>query len=192
MAGCGIKALEMFGTSQDWANLTTKLRSLQKLLAPIESTLQLDSYFRASETVFQNLHKTYKDPKSMRGWWAKILIDCQEYEYGPSGMRKGQVAAYNGWFVEFLTGCSDGLKPKDIASGKSAKYLSCLSSVPMKVEDKLNGVEDMSTLIAGIVGYKVHQDSPNGVTSLQPAHGWVMMLPQNSPLRKATRKTLQN
>jgi hypothetical protein len=46
-------------------------------------------------------------------------------------------------------------------------------------------VLDDCVLIAGVLGYKVvGQGTENGLVSLEPAHGWAMMLPPDSPLRR--------
>jgi len=102
ICGCGLRAVEMTGTEQDWALLLEKLISLRKLLSPIESTLRLDEYFQAVEEIYRNLLKTYKGNTEMCKWWSTVLIDSKDYEYGPSGMRKYEVKAYNGWLVFFL------------------------------------------------------------------------------------------
>jgi len=182
MCGCGIKGLEMSGTEEDWKNLKQKLIQLRMLLAPIESTLNLSSYFEAVEAVFENLHKTFLEDSLLVKWWSTVLIESKEVEYGPSGMNMRQVDAYNGWLVYFCTGLKRNLKAKELANGE-CKELSGLSSCPMKIIDQLREVEDNSTLIAGILGFKVHSNTINGVSSLQPAHGWCMMLPPTSPLR---------
>merc|ERR1711923_598263 len=43
---CGIPAIEMKGTQQDWENLITKIRDLRKTLKPIENEIGLGSYYR--------------------------------------------------------------------------------------------------------------------------------------------------
>ena len=62
VSGCGIKALEMKGTEQDWAHLVEKLRALKQTLAPVEHVLDLSKFFKQAEMVFQNLHKTHVNP----------------------------------------------------------------------------------------------------------------------------------
>jgi len=181
ICGCGIKGIEMGGTEQDWRLLKGKFDKLKKLLAPIESTLKIADYFLSVETVFDNLLKTYLG-HNMDEWWSKVLIDCKEVEYGPSGMSKGYVDAYNGWIVSFCSGLKYPLKAKKLAAGDYNKELSCISSCPMKIIDRLRNITDDSTLMAGILGFSLHNDSPHGVT-LQPSHGWALMLPVSSPLR---------
>jgi len=182
ICGCGIKALEMCGNENDWKNLGEKLSKLKKVLAPIESTLLLNDYFTFCEKIFENLLKTFQGDKEMAKWWSTVLIEAKDYEYGPSGMRKTEVDAYNGWLVQFCTNKTYPLKAKELKEGKCTE-LSCLSSCPMKIVDRINNVEDKSTLFAGVLGFQKHENSQNGIPSLQPVHGWVMMLPPNSPLR---------
>jgi len=184
MCGCGIKGLEMSGTEQDWRKLGLKLVQLRTLLRPVESTLHLDAYFQIVKQVFDNLLKTYVggDDEAIAKWWSTVLIESKAYEYGPSGMDSWEVDAYNGWLVHFCMASKQSLKAKDLASGNCPE-LSGLSSCPMKIVDRLRNISDQSTLVAGIFGFRLHSDSQNGVASLQPAHGWCMLLPPNSPLR---------
>jgi len=180
ICGCGIKGLEMIGNEQDWRLLKVKLSQLRNLLAPIESTLRIAPYFEEVAMVYDNLLKTYLG-ENMEEWWSKILIDCLAWKYGPSGMRKGQVQAYNGWINFFCTGSSIPLKAMELAKGE-CKDLTCLSSCPMKIVDRIRNISDKSILMAGILGFILHNDTPNGI-SLKPAHGWALLLPESSPLR---------
>jgi len=182
ICGCGIKALEMGGTREDWQALGAKLQSLRQILAPAESVLYLKDVFDRASSIYTNLLKTYDDPDSMKDWWADILIKCEQTKYGPSGMRSWQVEAYNGWLISFLTGY-DKITAEDLASGAYAQKLSCLSSVPLKIVDRIREITESSYLAAGILGFKVERSTTNNLLSLQPAHGWCMFLPDNSPLR---------
>uniref|UniRef100_A0A7S4FST8 Uncharacterized protein n=1 Tax=Eutreptiella gymnastica TaxID=73025 RepID=A0A7S4FST8_9EUGL len=183
MCGCGIRGLEMLGTEQDWAVLGQKLQVLRSLLAPIEGCLRLKPFFDTAAEVFANLHRTYVDGAAMRKWWADVLLKSSAYEYGPSGMRRHEVEAYNGWLVQFLAG-TEKIKANDLRAGRYAEQLSTLSACPMKVVDAINKVSDNATLIAGVLGYTVHGTANDAVT-LRPAHGWCMMLPPESPLRRS-------
>ena len=62
-----------------------------------------------------------------------------------------------------------------------------LNSVPMKVTMKYKDPPptDEATLMAGIMGFEMHQNSSSGLPSLQPHHMWAMKLPLQSELRKA-------
>ena len=135
--------------------------------------------------VFENLHKTYVNAVSMRKFWADVLIEGKHFEYGPSGMSRTEVDAYNGWLVEFLTG-RKALKASKLAMGEYASELSNLSACPLKIIDDINKVEDDATLVGGVLGYTVHphMETSNGVVSLEAAHGWSLMLPPESPLRR--------
>jgi hypothetical protein len=138
--------------------------------------------------VFENLHKTYINPESMRKFWADVLIQGKgkEHVYGASGISGyHDVDAYNGWLVEFLIG-RKVIKAKDLSNGKLASDLSHLSACPLKVVDLNNGIEDNATLVGGVLGYTVHDhtETSNGVVSLEPFHGWCMMLPPKSRLRR--------
>jgi len=180
MCGCGIKGLEMSGTEEDWRLLITKLTKLRELLAPIESTLEIAPYFAHVETVYNNLLKTFLR-QDMDDWWSKVLMDCKGIKYGPSGMRQ-KVDAYNGWIAFFCSGKDSPLNAEDLAIGKYDE-LSCLTYCRLTLEDKINRISGESELIAGILGFKLHKDTFNGVPSLQPAHGWALLLSESSPLR---------
>jgi len=173
----------MTGTEQDWALLIEKLATLRKLLSPIESTLRIGEYFTAVEGIYKNLLKTYQRDPDMCKWWSTVLIDSKDYEYGPSGMRKHEVKAYNGWLVYFCMG-SDyyPIKASQLAAGE-CKELSNLSTCPMKIVDRVRKLEDKSQLIAGILGWRECKNAENNVMSLQPVHGWSLLLPEKSPLR---------
>ena len=58
---CGIPAVEMLGTEDDWSKLKSKLKVLWTLLEPIENDLDLPSaWWDVVENVFTNLLATYK------------------------------------------------------------------------------------------------------------------------------------
>jgi len=184
ICGCGIKAVEMTGTAKDWEYLQTKLKNLEAILKPVEGRLNLKIFFEFALKVFKNLLLTYNG-SCMKDWWADILIQGKATKYGGSGMRIGEEDAYNGWIIGFLTGTPDyKLTAANLKKGQYNEYLSGVSSCPMKIIDRVRNISDMSVLISGIMGYKLHENSQNHVATLEPAHGWVMMLPPNSPLRK--------
>jgi len=180
ICGCGIKGVEMSGTEEDWKLLITKLTKLRELLAPIESTLKIAPYFDHVLTVYNNLLKTFLR-EDMDDWWSKVLMDVKGIKYGGSGMSR-KVDAYNGWIAFFCSGKDSPLLAQDLAAGKYDE-LSCLTNCPMKIEDRINRISDDSTLLAGILGFKLHKDTVNGVPSLQPVHGWALLLTESSPLR---------
>jgi len=53
----------------------------------------------------------------------------------------------------------------------------------MKIVDRVRELEDKSQLIAGILGWRECKNAENNVMSLQPVHGWALLLPEKSPLR---------
>jgi len=188
MCGCGLPALEMKGTQEDWARLSLKLKQLQSHLAPVEKVLKLNSYFELVLGVFDKLLQTFNDGDSTREWWEGILRAEKEQKYISGGSMPGkyvEVDAYSGWLIDLVTGkAGSKFFASDLASKKYAADINGLSSVPMKIVDVINNVSDMSLLIAGVMGFKIHNDSPNHLSTLEPAHGWTMLLPPDSPLRK--------
>jgi len=82
----------------------------------------------------------------------------------------------------FCNGSDFPLKASQLAAGEY-KELSNLSTCPMKIVDRIRNLEDHSQLVAGVLGWKEWNDAENKVVSLQPVHGWALMLPENSPLR---------
>jgi hypothetical protein len=170
----------MGGTEEDWRNLNVKFSLLRKLLAPVESYLRIADYFKAVETVYNNLLKTYQGDPEMAKWWSTVLMDSKEFEYGPSATVPSPVKAYNGWLVYFCKG-DPYVNASKLAFG-NYRNLSGLSSCPMKIVDVVRNLQDSSTLMGGMLGFKVHQDAPNRVQSLEPVHGWCLLLPEKSPL----------
>lgn len=193
--GCGIRGVEMVGVEGDWAQLGVKLQALRTLLAPIEGQLRLSELFGIAEDVFRNLHRTYASgpvcDAGLADWWADILIQDSVVKYGPSGMRRGTVPAYNGWLVRFLDGrAASKFDSSKLAAGEYAETLSCLSSCPMKVVDVPRNITDNSFVVGGMAGFRVHRSSDQAgpqaggaVPVLQSVHGWCMMLPEASRLR---------
>ena len=58
---CGIPAVEMLGTEEDWKKLTSKLKVLRTLLKPIESDLGVQlKWWDLVEKVFWKLIETYQ------------------------------------------------------------------------------------------------------------------------------------
>lgn len=196
LCGCGIKGIEMLGTQNDWTKLLWKFQKLRAILAPIQTDLQLGrNWFAAVERVYTNLVKTFaasgtKSPSmattEIAGFWADIFMIGDGWKYGSSSM--GYPAKeYNGWFIEFITGYRNMLVDdfKDPFSTEKAKFRG-LNNVPMMITIKWKEpqAQEEAKLVAGIMGYKVHQDNtPFGVPSIQPNHMWALCLPKGSPLR---------
>ena len=81
--GCGIPALEMLGSEEDWMKLSSKLKVLRTLLEPIENDLGLSSkWWDLVQKVFWNLQTTYRGNPD-KDWWSHIM--SYEESYG-SGM----------------------------------------------------------------------------------------------------------
>uniref|UniRef100_A0A0G4GNA0 Uncharacterized protein n=1 Tax=Chromera velia CCMP2878 TaxID=1169474 RepID=A0A0G4GNA0_9ALVE len=184
ICGCGVKGIEMLGSEADWIRLGQKLAQLRKLLAPLEPVLRLESRFDFAEYVFMGLLNTYRQEPAAAEWWSQVLYDDKEVEYGPSGMSMGHVEAYNGWLVRFTTG-REKVKASKLAAGEYDKSLSCVSSVPMKIVDEVYKRQDNATMVGGMLGFTVTKSEANGVATLQPSHGWSMLLlTADSCLRK--------
>ena len=80
--GCGIPAVEMLGSEEDWRKLTSKLKVLRTLLEPIENDLHLLSrWWDVVQTVFNNLLKTYQRKPDQK-WWSHIVDYREKYASG--------------------------------------------------------------------------------------------------------------
>merc|ERR1712226_118996 len=134
---CGIPAVEMKGSEEDWDLLGTKLHKLRSLLEPINSDLGLDQkWWDSAEGVCNKLADTYKNNPD-KEWWSKVF-SMVGFGSGPRYV--------DGWFAKDVLGVSDtttmGQIPKPFVT------------VPMTISDGCNSEE--STLIAGLVGAQVH------------------------------------
>jgi Domain of unknown function (DUF4419) len=196
--GCGLRGLEMVGSDRDWECLVTKIQEVREILHPILDDLDLPAgWFDHALDVFQNLVHTRKHPDDPRGakFWINILIDTTGRKYvGGGGSMPGklvEVPAYDGWLIQFLTG-KTRILAEDLADCKS---FSGRNHVPMKIclTWCKPPVEDECTLVAGMMGYVLHEGeeqqsgvdgaSPEVVPSLEPYHMWGLLLDRNSPLR---------
>ena len=82
LCGCGIPAVEMLGTEEDWRKLTSKLKVLKTLLKPIENDLGLRSqWWDVVEKVFWKLLETYQG-RPDEEWWSHIMDYRKEYASG--------------------------------------------------------------------------------------------------------------
>lgn len=204
--GCGLRGLEMEGSEEDWDKLVTKLETLRDILKPIERETGLCAdWFDHVINVFKNLAMTRRNPEDPKvaKWWINVLCDTTGTKWvGGGGSRPGrpvEVKAYNGWLIRFLTD-EDKILAEDLAgieSSKIRKKLSGFNQVPMKVSLTWCSppISDESTLVAGMVGFKVHKGEESdgiepceAVPSVQPHHMWAMMLPPNSPIRGPSSK----
>jgi Domain of unknown function (DUF4419) len=203
--GCGLRGLEMIGSVEDWDRLVTKLEQVRETLEPIQDAILLyDGWWTSVFEVFQNLANTRKNPDdpAVVQFWINILMDTTDTKWvGGGGSMPGkpvQVDAYDGWLVSFLTGRKKILVEELFTSGNVKKKLSGWNKVPLKVSLTwcMPPIEDDSTLVAGILGYKIHtgdQDTSchdqakekegEMVPSIEPNHMWAMLLPPESKLR---------
>ena len=111
MTMCGIPAVEMLGSEEDWKKLTSKLKVLRTLLEPIENDLGLPSgWWDLVEKVFWKLLATYQGNLD-KEWWSHIMNYEQAYGSGES-------SGWRGWITKFLEGTSRRLwYPTDFTSG---------------------------------------------------------------------------
>ncbi|XP_068687683.1 uncharacterized protein [Montipora foliosa] len=164
---CGIPAVEMLGTEEDWSKLQSKLKVLRTLLEPIENDLGLSSeWWDLVEKVFRELLATYQG-RPDKEWWSHIISYQKRFGSGPSG--------YRGWITDFLEGTKDLIDIDEMTAG--------LVSVPLILEDRGRCVEDNATLAAGMLGFTLHTDETKEL-SVQPFQGWCLLLSEDSPFRK--------
>ena len=83
--GCGIPAMEMLGSEEDWMKLSSKLKVLRTLLEPIENDLNLSrEWWDLVQKVFWNLQATYRGNPD-EDWWSHIMSYQQAYSSGMYG-----------------------------------------------------------------------------------------------------------
>ncbi|XP_068744398.1 uncharacterized protein [Montipora capricornis] len=172
MMGCGIPAVEMVGTENDWSKLKSKLKVLRELLEPIENDLDLPSeWWDVVEKVFSNLLATYQGG-AVSEWWSHIMSYENVYASGvyfvPGEYR------YRGWMTEFLEGEKHAMDIERMTSG--------LVSAPLTLKHP-SGVEDTAAVVGGMLGFTVHTDDTNEV-SVQPFQCWSLLLSEDSPFRQ--------
>ncbi|CAB3987224.1 chitinase-3 1 isoform X1 [Paramuricea clavata] len=162
---CGIPGVEMLGTEEDWQKLLSKLEALKTLLEPIKNNLGLgNNWWSVIKDVFEKLLATYRG-KPDYDWWSRI-VTYEGFGSGPSG--------YTGWITKFME-MSD--EPKELH-----EFTSGLVTVPLTIANP-SGLEDTAALVAGCLGFTIHQDGEDKVPSVQPFQGWSLLLPKNSPFR---------
>ena len=170
--GCGIPAVEMLGTEDDWSKLKSKLKVLRTLLEPIENDLDLSSeWWDVVEKVFNNLLATYQG-SAVSEWWSHIMSYQNVYASGMFFV-PGEYL-YRGWITEFLEGTKYAMDIDEMTSG--------LVSVPINLKHP-SGVQDTAAVVAGMLGFTVHTDQNNEV-SVQPFQGWSLLLASGSPFRE--------
>jgi len=170
MLGCGIPGVIMTGSHDDWQRLGLKLRKLEKLLKPIERTLQLDGWWGKCSEVCNKLVDTYQG-SSDKDWWSRIIT---KERFGSGGQ-----VELKGWFVSQFLDISFA-EEKDIQSG--------LVAVPMIITD--GATEDHAAVVAGIAGYKVNKEEvrcPNSGScypSVEAVHTWALMMETGAVFRR--------
>ena len=165
---CGIPAVEMLGTEDDWSKLQSKLKVLRTLLEPIENDLGLSSeWWDLVEKVFRELLATYQG-RPDKEWWSHII--SYEESFGSGGQKR-----YRGWITDYLEGTNQLVDIDDMTTG--------LVSVPLVLEDPVRCVKDDATLVAGMLGFTVHTDDTKQI-SVQPFQGWSLLLSKDSPFLK--------
>ena len=82
ICGCGIPALEMLGSEEDWMKLSSKLKVLRTLLEPIENDLNLSrEWWDLVQKVFWNLQTTYQGHPD-EDWWSHIMSYKEAHQSG--------------------------------------------------------------------------------------------------------------
>jgi hypothetical protein len=211
-SGCGLRGLEMIGSIDDWDCLVAKLQEVREILLPIQDATRLElpsRWWSHVLDVFENLANTRRSPDdpAVAKFWINILMETTDKEYvGGGASRVGEpveVEAYDGWLISFLTNDAK-LWAKDLTVGgrkNVQKQLSGWNQVPLKVSLTWcrPAIQDNTTLVAGIVGYKVHKgpqedalfdEAKDGepqedkvALSVEPNHMWAMLLSPQSKLR---------
>ena len=165
--GCGIPAVEMLGTEDDWSRLTSKLKVLRTLLEPIENDLGLESkWWDLVEKVFSKLLDTYQG-KPDREWWGHVISYKQVYS---SGFVVDGAYEYGGWIIEFLENTERAVDIRNMTTG--------VVSVPLNLKDPLRGNSDKAILVAGMLGFTFNN------FTVQPFQGWTLLLSKDSPFCK--------
>ena len=155
----------MLGTEEDWQKLLSKLEALKTLLEPIMKDIGLSiGWWSVVQEVFEKLLATFQGSPDY-DWWSRI-VTYEGFGSGPSG--------YTGWITRFMEGTSEPTELHEFTSG--------LVTVPLTIANP-SGLEDTAALVAGCLGFTIHEDSEDKVPSVQPFQGWSLLLPKNSPFR---------
>ena len=167
---CGIPGVEMLGCEEDWKNLLSKLEALKTLLQPIRDDIGLRcEWWSVVQKVFENLLATYRGLPDY-AWWSQIVT----YEKERGGMVCAPPSSgYTGWITQFMEIYKGPTELYDFTSG--------LVTVPLNVNH--GQLQDTAALVAGCLGFTIHEDDENKVPSVQPFQGWSLLLPTNSPFR---------
>ncbi|XP_032237160.1 uncharacterized protein LOC116618023 [Nematostella vectensis] len=166
MLMCGIPAIEMLGSVQDWEKLLTKAKHLRKQLTHLRDVLKLENWWDTVEDVFRKLLATYQGIPD-KEWWSHILSWKQ-------GFMSGETSGWEGWLVDFLD--QPGSRKKYHALPTGLVTVPLIFTVP-------GGEKDTAALVAGMLGFTVHKQDQTERPSVQPFQGWSLLLEKNSPFR---------
>ena len=165
LSRCGIPAVEMLGTEDDWSKLQSKLKIVRTLLEPIENDLGLSSeWWILVEKVFRKLLSTYQG-RPDKEWWSHIISYQNRFGSGERG--------FWGWITDFLEGTKNVIDINEMASG--------LVSVPLILQ--FGRFKDTATLVAGMLGFTVLNGNRKEI-SVQPFQGWSLLVSKDSAFLK--------
>ena len=71
---CGIPAIEMRGTEEDWVNLGMKIKALRQTLQPIENVIGQWSWWDKVEEISDKLLDTFNGNPN-EDWWSRIITE---------------------------------------------------------------------------------------------------------------------
>ena len=72
---CGIPAIEMKGTREDWVNLVLKVKALRQTLQPIETVIGLGrNWWNKVEDIADRLLDSFNGNPN-KDWWSKIITE---------------------------------------------------------------------------------------------------------------------
>jgi len=162
---CGIPAVTMLGSEEDWISLIQKLEKVEELLLPLENVLQLEQWFSSSKAVLKNLLETYRGNPD-KSWWSRIMDIHREYGSGGG-------TTLSGWFVRDFLGLYTG-DLKELPSG--------VNVVPLTLTDGYT--EEEAALVAGLTGYTITEEELTMGNLTFPAveamPGWGLLMDPDS------------
>jgi len=174
MTMCGLPAVTMKGTEDDWKCLLKKIEELEKLLQPIKDILSpplTPNWWENIKSICKKLLETYQGSPDLT-WWSSIIIKTEIPKRWGSGGHEA-FTSYDGWFVTDILGIRGGL----------SKMRNPLVSVPMTIILPPHPEEE-AAFIAGIVGYVVEKDDNLAWPRVSAVHSWSLLLQPSSPFLK--------
>lgn len=162
---CGIPAIEMKGTEEDWRNLGLKTKALGQILFPIWNEIGLGTWWMKIENITTQLLNTYQGNPD-KDWWSRIIT---EESFG-----SGERDRFEGWFMTELLNMHNAECISDAPSG--------IVTVPMTIVDDIDGYKEESAIVAGMVGYKQCNEDGRPL-ALEAVHGWSLFLEPTSRFR---------